>query len=133
MGTFWNVDGHVKPVNKEAKTNIIAICKEFDFSFEEHDDEITVGFSDDGYYDKIYDFAYNIAPYCISGIIDASDADAEVDIRYIFHNGSAAFAYGERLLYFPGFEEELINQLPEAVISLLKSKAIAEANAKLPY
>lgn len=135
MGTYWNMDGTVKPMaskkNVNALESIKRICDSYGVDCDvtpvtPNDTDLDLSFYDDGGYDLFNDFAKEIAPYVETGEMTTYDVDNEAYTRYIFSNGECKPFYGQSLIYYPGLEAEFVDLLPKTVVDMIKEKCATE-------
>lgn len=128
MGCWWDVNGTVKP-KKEKMEEAAAVIKKYDCDFGNGIEEGTfdLSFYDERGYGFVDDLVEELSPLLLEGEIDAHNDDDDAYDRYKCSNGGYTFCAGDKFIYFPGYEDDFAEQMPDKIV-----QAILKKYAKVP-
>lgn len=132
MGCWWCFDGVVKPADNKMN-DVAGVLREYDCDFGSGIEEGTldISFSDERGYGFVDDLVAELSPLLLEGEIDAHNDDDDTYYRYECSNGGYTCHTGDKFIYYPGYEEDLAEQMPDKIIqAILKKYAKAPDNKK---
>ena len=128
MGCWWYMEGTVKPA-KGKMEEAAAVLEKYGCYFGNGIEEGTfdLSFSDERGYSFADDLVQELSPLLLEGEIDAHNDDDDTYYRYECSNGRYTFCAGDKFIYYPGYEEDLAEQMPDKIV-----QAILKKYAKVP-
>lgn len=125
MGCWWYIEGTVKPQTGKMD-DAVGVLKEYDYDCDFgsgiEEGTLDVSFSGERGDSFADDFVAELAPFLQEGEIDVHNDDDDTYYRYECRSGKYTFRAGDKFIYFPGYEEDFAEQLPDEVIQAVLRK-----------
>lgn len=124
MKYFWNIAGKIKVKKEKIREAETILNKWVEIESVKKDGTIEFSLADEESSNLPYDLIRELTqePGMVeSGGFEAADEDEGRHRRFLWKNGKFEETDGTVLVYYPGFEDELICRLPAAVIDRIRA------------